>query len=187
MGAEEEFDENANDMNDFPRNNVRPKNLPPGHVWVDVDYNYLPVDKDAVRAAINTLHVRSAFPSGEAMTRVTMVQKIILCANLPAMPDVPEKVFGQLAVLTALTKAAPIRITNEGILRWAYNSKTSCFTWAPYAGDQVQQALATQNRNYNHEPIPGLTRIDHLKMPVFIGKRSEYNELWEYVQTLRRN
>lgn len=95
--------------------------LPAGHVWVEVDEDLIPKDKSAIRDATDRYTVRSAKPSGENLLKVGLLHKIVHSSNLPAIPEATsQRITAQLAVLSSL-RTAPIKLVDEGILRWCYN------------------------------------------------------------------
>lgn len=61
------------------------------------------------------------------------------------------------------------------------------FTWAPIENDTVQQALSSQNKHFNYEPVPGLTSKDINGLPQFDGNLEDYRDLWNYVTSLRKS
>lgn len=50
-----------------PKFTNKPKNLPPGQVWVEVGEDFIPVNRQLIKTATERLAVRGASPSGEPL------------------------------------------------------------------------------------------------------------------------
>jgi len=70
---------------------------------------------------------------------------LVVASMMASVPKCSEEVMIQLAELYSLANYRPIKLTNEGMVRWAFNGSTNDYSWIPYINDPSLNRLTGTN------------------------------------------